>query len=324
MTIPRQLLHPRHWASWLGVGILYLLTRLPRSANYQLGKLLGECFYRLADDRKQVAAVNLAQCFPELSAAAQKQLLRRTMWEQGIGLMETLRVMFRDLNQLGYELEFIGEQYLDNQDGRGIIVIGTHFTALDAAGALIAGRFEVDSFYRPHKNPVMEWVLSRARGRYGEPIHRRDAKRAIKRLRQGHRLFYLPDQDYGRKSAEFVDFFGVPAATTIATTTFAKSGRARVVYINQQRLDKGRRFRIEVIPLDRIPSADPAADARLINATLEDNIRQVPDQYMWVHRRFKTRPEGAPKLYKDKDKSRRIKRAKKRRKIQARQGQKHG
>ncbi|MBD2859373.1 lipid A biosynthesis lauroyl acyltransferase [Spongiibacter sp. KMU-158] len=319
MTIPRHLLHPRHWASWLGVSLLYLLTRLPLSVNYQFGRFLGECFYRLAGDRKHVATVNLTQCFPELSEAERQRLLRETMWEQGIGLMETLRVWFRPIDKLGIKVEFIGQQFLENDDGVGIIVIGTHFTGLDTAGALIAKRYAADSFYRPHKDPVMEFILSRARGRYGEPIQRRDAKRAFKRLRQGHRLFYLPDQDYGRKSAEFVDFFGLPAATTIATTTFAKSGRARVVYINQQRLNKGRRFRIEVIPLDSIPSDDPAADARLINATLEANIRQVPAQYMWVHRRFKTRPEGAPKLYKDKDKSKRIKRRQKRRRAEGRE-----
>ncbi len=313
MTFPRQLLHPRYWPTWLGVAVMYLLALLPQQVNYFIGQAFGELFFRFARERRYVADVNLRLCFPELSDAERLHLLRRTMWDQGVGALETLRVWFRPIDRLGIDFELIGEQYLANDEG-GVVVIGTHFTGLDTSGALIASRYPADSFYRQHSNPVMEFILSRARGRYGEPIHRRDVKRALKRLRQRCRLFYLPDQDYGRKSAEFVSFFGQQAATTIATTTLAKSGRASVVYINQQRLDRGRRFRLEVIPLASIPSEDPAADARLINATLEDNIRQVPEQYMWVHRRFKTRPEGEDRPYREWDKSRRKKRRQQRRK----------
>ncbi|MGB1905865.1 MAG: lipid A biosynthesis acyltransferase [Spongiibacter sp.] len=295
MTIQRQLFAPAHWPTWLAVGLMYLLAKLPQRVNYRLGKALGELFYRFAPRRRHIAATNLRHCMPELDHKAQKALLRKTMQDQGIGLMETLRCWFTPIDRLGIELELVGEEHLQD-DGQGIIVLGTHFTSLDVSGALVASRFPADSFYRKHKNPVLEHVFSRARARYGEPIHRRDVKRALKRLRQGHRLFYLPDQDYGIKSAEFVPFFGVPAATTIATSTLAKGGRARVVYIQQQRLNQGRRFRLVAIPL-AIPSDDPAADARLINATLEENIRLVPEQYMWVHRRFKTRPPGAEKLY---------------------------
>ncbi len=296
MTIQRQLLHPRHWPTWLAVALMYLLARLPQRCNYLLGKGLGSLFYRFAGSRRHVAATNLALCFPELDAAEQQRLLKKTMQDQGIGLLEILRTWFTPIDQLGLELELIGEEHLDG-DGQGVIVLGAHFTFIDLTGALIAQRKPSDSFYRQQKNPVLEWLVSRARGRYGEPIHRRDFKRALKCLRQGRRLFYLPDQDYGRKSAEFVDFFGNPAATTVATSTLAKSGRAKVVYIDQQRLDKGRRIRLEVVPLPSIPSGDPAADARTVNALIEDNIRRAPEQYMWVHRRFKTRPVGAEKVY---------------------------
>lgn len=275
---------------------MFMFARLPQRLNYLAGKFIGGMFYYLARGRRHVAARNLALCFPELSETQRQRLLKKTMQDQGIGLMEMLRSWFKPIDKLGVEFEFVGEHHLDG-DGQGVIVLGAHFTYIDLSAALIARSKRSDSFYRKQKNPVIEWVISRARGRYGDPIHRRDFKRALKALRQGKRLFYLPDQDYGRKSAAFVDFFNNAAATTIATSTLAKSGRAKVVYVDQQRLDKGRRIRLEAIPLPSIPSGDPAADARAVNALIEANIRRAPEQYMWVHRRFKTRPEGAAKVY---------------------------
>ncbi|MFT6550781.1 MAG: KDO2-lipid IV(A) lauroyltransferase [Zhongshania marina] len=263
-----------------------------------MGAGIGRLFYYFAKARRHICEVNLKLCFPELSDAEHALLVKKTMRNQGVGLMETLRVWFIAPEKLGVELELLGREHLEVAEGEsGIIVIGTHFTTLDVCGTLIGFQYPSDSFYRKHKNPVFEYILSRSRGRYGEPIHRRDIKRALRRLREGRRLYYLPDQDYGRKSTEFVPFFGIPASTTIATSTLAKGGRARVVYARQQRLDSGRRYRVEMIPLDNFPSGDPVADARAINALLEENIRQVPEQYMWVHRRFKTRPKGEAGFY---------------------------
>lgn len=298
MTIERQLIYPKYWPVWLGVGVLWLLAHLPRRMSYALGAGVGNLFYRFASDRRHTCETNFRLCFPELSDAERDTLIRKTMRNQGIGLMETLRVWFLAPDKLGVEFDLVGSEHLEvGKDGVGIIVLGTHFTSLDVCGTLIGYRYPADSFYRKHKNPVFEYILSRSRGRYGEPIHRRDIRRALRSLREGRRLYYLPDQDYGRKSAEFVPFFGVMAATTIGTSTLAKGGRARVVFAQQQRLDGGRRYRVEIIPMDDFPSGDPAADARAINKLLEDNIRMVPDQYMWVHRRFKTRPEGEAGVY---------------------------
>ncbi|WP_269621013.1 LpxL/LpxP family Kdo(2)-lipid IV(A) lauroyl/palmitoleoyl acyltransferase [Zhongshania sp. BJYM1] len=298
MTIERQLLYPRHWLTWCGIGLLWSLAHLPRRLSYALGAGIGNVFYCLAKRRRHICETNLRLCFPELSSAEFTLLVKKTMRNQGVGLMETLRVWFIAPEKLGVEFELIGKEHLEvPEGGSGIIIIATHFTSLDVCGTLVGGQYPSDSFYRKHKNPVFEYILSRSRGRYGEPIHRRDIKRALKRLREGRRLYYLPDQDYGRKSAEFVPFFGIPAATTIGTSTLAKGGRARVVYANQQRLDSGRRYRVEIIPMDNFPSGDPVADARAINAILEENILMVPEQYMWVHRRFKTRPVGEAGFY---------------------------
>lgn len=298
MTIERQLLNPTHWPSWCAVGLLWLLAHLPRRLSYALGAGVGNLFYFFAKERRHICETNLRLCFPELTETDHRVLVKKTMRNQGVGLMETLRVWFIAPEKLGVEFELLGKEHLEvPEGGPGIIVIGTHFTTLDFCGTLIGLQYPSDSFYRRHRNPVFEFILSRSRARYGEPIHRRNIKRALKCLRDGRRLFYLPDQDYGRKSAEFVPFFGIPAATTIGTSTLARGGRAKVVYANQRRLDGGRRYRVEIIPMDNFPSGDPAVDARAINAILEENIRSVPDQYMWVHRRFKTRPVGEAGFY---------------------------
>ena len=231
-----------------------LLARLPQAVNYRLGVVIGALFFHFAKRRRHICDTNLKLCFPENSPEAHARLLRRTMRDQGIGLMETLRVWFRPVDKLGIELELHNGELLDIAEGDpGILVIGCHFTCLDVVGLLIGKRYGVDSFYRRHKNPVLEWILSRSRGRFGEPIHRRDMKRALRRLREGKRLFYLPDQDYGRKSAEFVDFFGVKAATTIGTGTLAKGGRARAVIGVMRREQRGRRYVCHMTELEHFP-----------------------------------------------------------------------
>lgn len=298
MTIPRHLYAPKHWPTWLAVLAMWLISRLPQPVCYRLGAAMGRGFHLLARRRKHICQVNLRLCFPTLGPAEQRRLVAKTMRDQGIGLLETLRIWFLPPEKLGVQLDLKNEHLMEiGEDGRGILVVGSHFTCLDICGLLVGLRFPADSFYRVHKNPVLEWVWSRSRGRFGQPIHRRDMKRALRRLREGHRLFYLPDQDYGRKSAAFVDFFGVTAATTLGTSTLAKGGRARVIFPTFRRCDNGRRFEVSFRELEDFPSDDPAADARRINALLEQAILPAPEQYMWVHRRFKTRPEGERGVY---------------------------
>lgn len=276
---------------------MWVLTRLPRGVCYRIGAGLGLAFYFLAKHRRHICDVNLRLCLPDLDETEHRTLLKKTMRDQGIGLMEMVRGWFLTVDKLGVELRITGGELMEPADGRGVLVVGTHFTSLDICGKLLGERYPADSFYRKHKNPVLEWVMSRSRGRFGEPIHRRDMKRALRRLRDGHRLLYLPDQDYGRKSAEFVDFFGVKAATIIGASTLAKGGRARVVFPAYRRLDHGRAYEIHITELEDFPSGDPAADARRINAHLEQAILNAPEQYIWVHRRFKTRPEGEARVY---------------------------
>ena len=155
MTIERQLLYPRHWPVWLGIAMLWLLAHLPRRLSYALGAGIGNVFYYFAKRRRHICEVNLQLCFPELSEAEYRLLVKKTMRNQGVGLMETLRVWFIAPENLGVEFELLGKEHLEVEEGgSGIIVIGTHFTTLDVCGTLIGLQYPSDSFYRKHKNPA--------------------------------------------------------------------------------------------------------------------------------------------------------------------------
>jgi len=185
--------------------------------------------------------------------------------------------------------------------GRGALLMAIHFTTLEIGASALSARHSIDGMYRPHKNPVYDYVQSkgrRARDPLGVVYPREDIRGMFKALRQGRIIWYAPDQDYGRKQSVFARFFGVPAATVTATARFAKTGNALVLPFSQVRLPDGRGYLIKVHPpLQDFPTGDDLADAETVNRQVEKMILEQPDQYMWIHRRFKTRPPGESRPY---------------------------
>jgi len=155
----------------------------------------------------------------------------------------------------------------------------------------------MDVLYRKNNNAVLDFFLTQGRSRYGEPIEKKEFKKLIRRLRDGYVVWYAPDQDYGTKNAVFAPFFGLSAATVTGTSTIAKITGAKVLMIHHYRENEGRHYRIEILPVNDFPSGNDIADATKINALIEEGIRSAPEQYMWVHRRFKNRPPGEAKIY---------------------------
>jgi KDO2-lipid IV(A) lauroyltransferase len=160
--------------------------------------------------------------------------------------------------------------------------------------------------YREHKNPVFDYVQRRGRERHNQDataIEREDVRAMLKVLRAGRAIWYAPDQDYGRKQSIFVPWFGIQAATVTATTKFARLGRAKVIPYTLERLPHGKGYSLVVHPpLEDFPGESEEADCRRINEWIEDSVRQHPEQYLWAHRRFKTRPAGDPSLYRKRPK----------------------
>ncbi|MBP8236126.1 MAG: lipid A biosynthesis lauroyl acyltransferase [Pseudomonas sp.] len=297
-------LHPRFWLLWLGLGLLWLIAQLPYKVLLQLGRGLGGVMYRLASSRRKIAARNLELCFPQMPAAEREALLKENFASTGITFFEMAIAWWwpaERLRRLG-TIEGLEHLRQAEADGQGVILMALHFTTLEMGGGLLGMAQNMYGMYRPHKNPLFDYVQRRGREqRLLGVIGRDDVRGMLKLLRAGGVVWYAPDQDYGAQRSVFVPLFGVPAATVTATSKFARMGRAQVIPFTQQRLPDGQGYRLVIHPpLADFPTDSEEADCLRVNQWIEQAISQCPEQYLWAHRRFKTRPEGEPKLYKKK------------------------
>lgn len=296
-------LHPRFWLLWLGLGLLWLVVQLPYALLLRLGRGLGVLMYWLASSRRRIAARNLELCFPELSAPARARLLRENFASTGIAFFEMAMSWWWPKSRLRRLARVEGLEHLRQAqaEGQGVILMAVHFTTLEIGAGLLGQLHTIDGMYREHDNPVFDFVQRRGRERHNpdaSAIEREDVRAMLRVLRAGRAIWYAPDQDYGRKQSLFVPWFGIPAATVTATSKFARLGRARVVPYTQERLADGSGYRLVIHPpLTDFPGESEEADCLRINQWVEQTVRQRPEQYLWAHRRFKTRPEGEPSLY---------------------------
>ncbi|MCO1333636.1 LpxL/LpxP family Kdo(2)-lipid IV(A) lauroyl/palmitoleoyl acyltransferase [Microbulbifer sp. OS29] len=297
------LLHPRYWLTWLLFAFWFLLAQLPYRWQLGLGRGFGRLMLRLATSRRTIAERNLAQCFPELGKDDRADLLRRNFESNGIAIMETGMAWFRSARWLHKRFTFEGLEAVRalQAEGQGVLLMAMHFTTLELGAAMMGMSITLDGMYRPHKNPVYDYMQRKGRERHtggGTVYQRKDVRGVLRALQRGRAVWYAPDQDYGIKQGVFAPFFGVPAATVTGTSRFARVGRAKVVPYLVTRLDDCSGYRLKVYePIEQIPSGDELQDAILVNQFIEARIREAPEQYMWVHRRFKTRPEGAENVY---------------------------
>ncbi|MDO7654103.1 MAG: LpxL/LpxP family Kdo(2)-lipid IV(A) lauroyl/palmitoleoyl acyltransferase, partial [Porticoccus sp.] len=289
-------LHPRYWLTWLGMGSWRLLVMLPYPVMIWLGKQLGLMLHALGGYRYQIAEINLKLCFPSMPEAERQQLLRDNFISYGIAFFEVGIGWWWSTERLNKYTQFEGLEHIDGLGGRGALLMAVHYTTLEVGACSLSARHSIDAMYRPHKNAVYDYIQSkgrRARDPAGVVYPREDVRGMFKALRQGRIIWYAPDQDYGRKQSVFASFFGIAAASVTATARFAKIGNAAVLPFSHVRLPDNQGYRITVHPpLENFPEGDDVADAETINRQVEALILKQPDQYLWVHRRFKTRPEG--------------------------------
>lgn len=292
-------LAPRRWPTWFGIGLLCLAARLPWPLQRAIGRALGALLRRLAGSRRRAAQRNLELCFPELDAAARAKLLDDSFAALGIGLFEFLRAWWGDVSQQRREAVIEGLDVLARlrAEGRGVLLVSGHFTTLELCGRLLCDHYPLAGMYRDHDDPAFEWAVKRGRLRYACAMFRReDLRQAIRHLKQGGFLWYAPDQDMLGKDTVFAPYFGIPAASITATHQLARLGNAAVVPFFHRR--EGGRYVLRIgEPLADFPGSDPAADTARVNAAVEAMVREAPDQYLWIHRRFKRRPPGEPPIY---------------------------
>lgn len=301
-TFHKGLLAPRYWVTWLGFGTWWLLSQLPYRLQMALGAVTGLAMGRIASRRTQIARRNIELCFAHLSEQEQKALLREHLKSIGRGFFEMGMAWFMAPSRLDKLVTYEGLEYLEQaeQEGAGVLLMGMHFTHLDLGAAFVSRKRSIDGSYRPHANPVYDLVQRTGRERHNPgniAIERGDVRTMIRQLKKGRAIWYAPDQDYGAKHSVFVPFMGVNCATITATSQLARLGKAKVVPFTHIRNPEGG-YHLKVwAPLENFPSGDELADARAINNVVEAAVALAPEQYLWVHRRFKSRPEGEPDLY---------------------------
>ncbi len=289
----------------LGIALLWTLHRLlPAAILGLLGDALGMALYPLAGGRRRVGLTNLRLCFPELDAGGLRKLLRAHFRALGRATLQETVSWWGSREEVERLTRFEGTEHLEPHLGKPLIWLAPHFVGLNIGGVRVtAAHAPIVSLYAAIKNPYIDRLMLHARTRFtrgeqrSEMYSRQDGiKPVIRAIRKGRPFYYLPDMDYGARDAVFVPFFGTPAATITGLSRLARATGAVVVpCVTRQ---EGGGYATRFYPAwENYPSDDVAADTRRMNAFIEERIREFPAQYFWLHKRFKTRPEGEPGFY---------------------------
>jgi KDO2-lipid IV(A) lauroyltransferase len=294
---------PRHWPAWLLVGLFRLLALLPFRWLVALGRGLGRLGYWLVPGRRRVARINLGICLPELDEAARERVLREHFGWLGVAAVCQGLSWAASEERLARIIRVRNRERIDEllRGGRPVILLIPHFVGLELGGTGFTALVRSGMYmYQRIRNPVFDAVVRYGRTRFGNvPVERdEDLRPLVRSLRRGTPFYYLPDQDPGRRRGIFAPFCGVPAATVATLGRIARLADAVVVPTFARFLPDGRGLEVYFDPpLADFPSGDQTVDTARMNQVIEARLRDMPAQYFWVHRRFKTRPEGEPPIY---------------------------
>lgn len=298
------LLHPRYWLTWFGVGILWLWIQLPYPLLMKMGDWLGRFSMRFLKRRVAIARQNLKLCFPHYTDSQIDIIVRQNFSSLGCGLIETGMGWFWSDARINKWCDVSGLEHIVAAcaKGKGVMVIGIHFMSLELGGRVMGQHHPMMAMYRPHNNKVMELIQTRGRSRSNKAmLDRRNLRGMVKALKSGEAVWFAPDQDYGPKGSSFVPFFAVEqAATTNGTFTIARLAKPAMLTTVLIRKPGGKGYQLVIEPeFNDYPLAedDEKSAAAYINRKIEQEIMRAPEQYLWLHRRFKTRPYGQSRLY---------------------------
>jgi Kdo2-lipid IVA lauroyltransferase/acyltransferase len=295
------LLHPKNWL----IGFTYLLARLLLLLPYTwlmcLGRVIGYMAYCFARKRRIIAKTNIAACFPDLSKKAQRQLVVQNFMAICMSMFETAIAYFSADNKFINRYEIQGIEHLEAalRDGKGVLLLSAHFMTLDLAVRMLSTsmRHPIHMMYRKHNNAFIEYLINKGRKKYCIPLMKKEVGGVYNALAQDGIVWYAPDQNFSYHHV-FVPFFGVQAATVTGTSRLAGESGAKVIPFFFYRNDDNYSYVLEFnSPLEDFPTEDKKRDAARINQIIEAAVRKHPEQYLWTHRRFKTRPPGERSFY---------------------------
>ena len=285
----------------VAIFTLWLLHFLPLALLNPLGQGLGLLFYALGRERRAVARTNLKLCFPSLSEHERERRVRQHFCAFGRSFLERGLLWWSSAARIQRLVRIEGEAHWQALHGQPVILLAPHFVGLDMGGSRLSIEVQVASMYSKQKNPLADRLLLQGRRRFNVPrlFSRQDSVRGVvKAVREGTPFYYLPDMDFGARDSIFVPFFGVSAATITGVSRLARLANARVVPAVTRQLPGGQGYVLRFYPAwENFPSDDVAADTRRVNAFIEERVLEMPEQYYWLHKRFKTRPAGEPRFY---------------------------
>jgi len=286
---------------YIGLGILRQSVKLPYQWQLSMGKLIGHMALHLTRRRRKIAERNIELCFPELNSQQRKELLRLHYESIGISLFEIAQCWWGNDTTLAPLCHIDGLQHLQNAiaEGKGVLLLSAHFTCLEIGGRLLSMHHPFAVMYKRQRNPVLENAMRQSREAHFErAIEKSDLRGLLRTLKEGKACWYAPDQDPAYHRAVFADFFGISTASVPAASRIAELSGARVLPFFAVRRNDGRGYDLRILPaLDNFPGSSQENDAKRINTLIENQVRRAPAQYLWMHRRFKTRPPGQPSLY---------------------------
>jgi KDO2-lipid IV(A) lauroyltransferase len=296
---------PKHWPTWFAIAILRLSCFLPYRLQIGIGKTLGRLVHHTVPKRRAVVRRNLALAFPELDATARNRLAVEHFEALGASLFELALARWAsdDWHERMTRLEGIEHVQEAAARGVGVILLSAHFTTLELSGRKLSLHCPpFDLVYRAFRSDFMTEFVRSTRERSGRlTIEKSDIKRMVRSLREGTPVWYAPDQSYKGKLSAVVPFFGTASRCNTATSTLARLGKAVVIPYFPRRLPEGGYLITIKPPLENFPSDDPVEDTRRYNEILEEAIRECPEQYYWVHRKYKNLPDPLPDYYADLD-----------------------
>lgn len=285
----------------LTLALMWLLHWLPLATLAPLGRGLGALLYIFAGERRGIALTNLRLCFPELPEAERVALARRHFAVFGRSFLERGLLWWASPKRLRRLAKIEGLEHLQGLAGRPALLLVPHFVGLDMGGTRLMLETDVVSIYANQKNLLFNAALLKGRSRFGGSVllsRQEGTRKAIKAMRAGKPFYYLPDMDYGQRDTLFVPFFGVPTATITGLSRLARISGAAVLPVITRMQPGAEGYVVEIgPPWQNFPGASIEGDTRRMNAFIEDEVRRMPEQYFWVHKRFKTRPPGEKSPY---------------------------
>ncbi len=297
-----KLLSPLNWPAWIVLGILWLITKLPPASQIKMGRGIGKIIFHLSKKMRHITETNIKLCFPEFTQEQHDKLLKENFANLGIGLIETSMAWWISDKRLEKcKINISGVEHAEQAfaKGKGIILLGPHFTCLEMIGRLLGSRYSFAVMYRPHKKQLISYIQTRFRKKYNiTQIARQHVRALLRTLNDNMAIWYAYDVDGGEKRSVFAPFFGIPTASLTAVTRIVNMSDAVIIPISFYRRDDCWGYDIKLLPaLENFPSDNLVTDATRLNEVLEKSIREKPEQYIWQYKRFKTRPPGEKRFY---------------------------